>query len=461
MAFKISKTPNWYKKLLSTDIDSAISGLTANDSTKLIFSTMTPNGNCCAGDSSTDPVNPVFIRSTTCWAKNIDTSPISPWNNGGGYSAPLNAGGFGGVGTLVSPRHIVLTNHFYVKTGKKFIFVAMDNTCYVRTLTTTARVGSILRQTDIIIGLLDSDLPSNVSFCQVASFNLASKPSGTNKFPMFMSNLAKKAIIADGYSLTGVIQSYSASAETQKASFFESAALGTSANPMCFVYNNKLILLSLVQGSSSGDLISNYINECNSVMSSLGGGYQLSVFDLKPTPTQNKCLIKKNSIGGGKIKTTSLSDSYPGLIRLETMGFDIFGITTANTNAQTASFINSGEACNRTFILTTIGQTSFILFGQVIFGTGPVLGSLNDLLNTYYGGVYDETKPSTLRYSNGLWTLSIVSTVFVSVPGSFLPQKPAYQFTAVGTRFKIPTNYTQGVYIAANPTAHIECNPYG
>ena len=142
------------------------------------------------------------------------------------------------------------------------------------------------------------------------------------------------------------------------------------------------------------------------------------------------------------------------------MGFDIFGITTANTNAQTASFINSGEACNRTFILTTTGQTSFILFGQVIFGTGPVLGSLNDLLNTYYGGVYDETKPSTLRYSNGLWTLSIVSTVFVSVPGSFLPQKQAYQFTAVGTRFKIPTNYTQGVYIAANPTAHIECNLY-
>ena len=458
MAFKISKTPNWYKKLLSADIDSAISGLTANNSTKLIFSTMSPNGNCCAGDSSTDPVNPVFIRSTTCWAKNIDTSPISPWNNGGGYAAPLNAGGFGGVGTLVSPRHIVLTNHFYVKTGKKFIFVAMDNTCYVRTLTTTARVGS----TDIIIGLLDSDLPSNVSFCQIASLNLAMIPSSyPNKFPMFMSNLAKKAIVADGYAQTRFSQSYIVSSETQRANFFESAALGTSANPMGFVYNNKLILLSLVQGSSYGDLISNYINECNSVMSSLGGGYQLSVFDLNPTSPQNKCLIKKNSIGGGKIKTTSLSDSYPNLIRLETMGFDIFGITTANTNAETASFINSGEACNRTFILTTIGQTSFIMLGQVFFGTGPVLGSLNDLLNTYYGGVYDETKPSTLKYSNGLWTLSIKSTVFVSVPGSLLAAKPAYQFTAVGTRFKIPTNYSQGVYIVANPTAHIECNPYG
>ena len=105
------------------------------------------------------------------------------------------------------------------------------------------------------------------------------------------------------------------------------------------------------------------------------------------------------------------------------MGFDIFGITTANTNAETASFINSGEACNRTFILTTIGQTSFIMLGQVFFGTGPVLGSLNDLLNTYYGGVYDETKPSTLKYSNGLWTLSVGSDDF------FNPN--IYSFTAV------------------------------
>lgn len=457
MALKISKTSNWYKKLLSTDIDSAISGLAANNSTKLIFSTMSPNGNCCAGDSSTDPVNPVFIRSSTCWAKNIDTSPISPWNNGGGYSAPLNAGGFGGTGTLISPRHVAFSYHFHVKTGKKFIFVAMDNTCYIRTLTTTERVGS----TDIIIGLLDSDLPSNVSFCQIASFNLATIPSATNKFPMFMSNLARKAIIADGYSQTGFTQSFSASAETQRAIFFETFGGGNSGNPMGFVYNNKLILLSLVFGSTGGDLISKRINECNSVMSSLGGGYQLSVFDLNPTSPQNKCLIKKNSIGGGKIKTTSLSDSYPGLIRLETTGFDIFGITTANTNAETASYINSGEECKRTFILTTIGQTSSILFGQVIFGTGPVLGSPNDLLGTYYGGVYDETKPSTLRYKDGLWTLSVLSTVFVSVPGSFFAQKPEYQFTAVGTRFKIPTNYTQGVYIVANPTAYIECNPYG
>lgn len=450
MPFKISKTPNWYKKLLSTDIDSAISGLTANDSTKLIFSTMSPNGNCCAGDSSTDPVNPVFIRSTTCWAKNIDTSPMSPWNNGGGYSEPLNAGGFGGVGTLVSPRHILLANHFQIKVGKKLIFVAMDNTCYIRTLTTTARVGL----TDIIIGLLDSDLPANVSFCKIGSQALCNQATLENKFPTFSSNVSKKAIIEEGYIQNNNILVFGVPSDSQRANFFEASGGGNSGNPICFVYENKLIIIGYRFTSTGGfTFVPKYINEINAVMSTLGGGYQLSVFDLNPTSPQNKCLIKKNSIGGGKIKTTSLSDSYPHLIRSETMGFDIFGITTANTDASTARDINSGTACQRTFVLTIIGETIDEFFGQISIITGPILGSPNDYVNTYYSGSYYNMRESTLRYSNGLWTLSVKSTDMFN--------STFYSFTAVGTRFKIPTNYSQGVYIVANPTAHIECNPYG
>jgi len=437
MAFNIRKTPNWYKKLLSTDIDSAISGLTANDSTKLIFSTMSPNGNCCAGDSSTDPVNPVFIRSTTCWAKNIDTSPISVWNNGGGYAEPLNAGGFGGVGTLISPRHILLASHFYIKNGKKLIFVAMDNTCYIRTLSNSLRVGS----SDIRIGLLDSDLPANVSFCKIASKALCNQPTLDNKFPTLSTNVSKKAIVEEGYIQYNNLLVFGVSSNSQRANFFETSGGGNSANPICFVYENKLIIIGYRYYTDGGpSFIAPYINQINTVMNTLGGGYQLSVFDLNPNSIQNKCLIKKNSIGGGKLKTTSLSDSYPHLVRSQTMGFDIFGITTANTDASTASDINSGEACKRTFLITRISNDF------------PTLGSIDDYINTYYARSYDPFE-STLKYNNGLWTLQLKTTQLFS--------STIYSFTAVGTRFKIPTNYTQGVYIAANPTAHIECNPYG
>jgi hypothetical protein len=419
MAFNISKTPNWYKKLLSKDIDSAISGLTANDSTKLIFSTMQPNGICCNGDSSTDPVNPVFIRSTTCWAKNIDTSPISVWNNGGGYAVPLNAGGFGGVGTLVSPRHILLANHFYIKSGKKLIFVAMDNTCYIRTLSNSLQVGS----SDIRIGLLDSDLPANVSFCKIASQTLSNRPTFENKFPTLSSNVSKKAIIEEGYVAGNSILIFGASSDSQRVNFFETSGGGTSGNPICFVYENKLIIIGYRYTSTGGQsFIAPYTNAINAVMTSLGGGYQLSIFDLNANSPQNKCLIKKNSTGGGKLKITSLQGPNQFIARSEQpIGFDVLGVTEANTDFYTASDINS-QQCANTFLL--------------------VPGS--SYLDSYYERIYNSAQENFgyLNYSNGLWTMQVGN----------------YYFTAVGTRFKIPLNYTQGVSIVPNLLAD-QCEP--
>lgn len=437
MAFKISRTPNWYKNLLSTDIDFAINGLTANDSTKLIFSTMQPNGTCCNGDSSTDPVDPVFIRSSTCWAKNIDTSPMSVWNNGGGYPEPLNAGGYGGVGTLISPRHILLANHFQIKVGKKLIFVAMDNTCYIRTLSNSLQVGI----SDIRIGLLDSDLPSNVSFCKIGSQLLCTQATVENKFPTFTSIPSKKAIIEDGYiDPNNSYLVFGQSSNAQRASFFEESGGGSSANPICFVYQNKLIIIGYRYFSTGGPtFIAPYINQINTVMNTLGGGYQLSVFDLNLN--KKNCIIKKINNSTAKINVTPLSDSYPGLIRSQIVGFDIFGITTANTDASTASDINSEEECKRTFIITETDQSTGF----------PVLGSVGDYINTYYGRSYDPFE-STLKYNNGSWTLQLKTTQLFS--------STIYSFTAIGTRFKIPKNYTQGVYIESNPNAIVQCNPY-
>jgi hypothetical protein len=419
MAFKISKTPNWYKKPLSKDIDSAISGLTANDSTKLIFSTMTPNGICCNGDSSTDPVNPVFIRSTTCWAKNIDTSPISPWNNGGGYAAPLNAGGFGGTGTLISPRHVLLANHFYIKSGKKLIFVAMDNTCYIRTLTSSLQVGS----TDIRIGLLDSDLPANVSFCKIASQTLCNQATFENKFPTLSTNVSRKAIVEEGYIQNNNLLVFRVSPNSQRASFFETSGGGNSGNPICFVYENKLIIIGYRYTPTGGQsFIAPYINQINAVMTSLGGGYQLSIFDLNFDSPQNKCSIKKNSTGGGKLKITSLQGPNQFIARSEQpIGFDVLGITEANTNFYTAADINS-QQCSNTFLL--------------------VPGS--SYLDSYYERLYNPASYNLgyLNYSNGVWTMQVGE----------------YYFTAVGTRFKIPLNYTQGVSIVPNLLAD-QCEP--
>ena len=289
MAFSITKTI----KKLSADIDSAILGLASNDNaTKKIFSTMTPNGNCCVGNNSTDPVNPVYIRSTTCWAKNIDTSPISPWNNGGGYAAPENAGGGGGTGTLISPRHILLANHFYIKNGKKLIFVDMNNTCYIRTVTNSLQLGS----TDIRIGILDSDLPSNVSFCQVPSLDLSKKITATNNIPLLYTDQSRSAFIANTNNNPTDFQMIVQSNDPQRTKFWYTLVGGDSGNPACFVYNNKLILLLHFISANGGYCAPFYINEINSIMNTLGGGYNLSIFDTKDIISKGNILISQREL---------------------------------------------------------------------------------------------------------------------------------------------------------------------
>jgi hypothetical protein len=293
MPISSSRSSNFYRKTLSAGIDSSIAGLTANNSTKLIFSTMTPNGTCCNGDSSTDPVNPVFTRSTTCWAKNIDTSPISPWNNGGGYPAPEHAGGFGGTGTLISPRHILLANHFRIKIGKKLIFVDMNNNCYIRTLSNSLQVGS----SDIRIGLLDSDLPPSVSFCKVANSDLVSITSTSNRIPIMFVDQERKVLVGDYFDEGGASGFLNMPTNAQRVNFYETPIPGDSGNPICFVYNNKLILLFGFLWSSGGPSVPYYINEINSVMATLGGGYTLSIFNKEDIVSQEKNIsIKKQNL---------------------------------------------------------------------------------------------------------------------------------------------------------------------
>jgi hypothetical protein len=276
------------RKALSIGIDSPIVGLTANDSTKLIFSTQTPNGG----------VSPVYIRSTTCWAKNIDLSPLSPWNSSGNTQEG---------GTLISPRHIVFANHFTIPNGSTLIFVDMNNNSYTRTLSNQAQVGS----TDIQIGILNSDLPSNVTFCKVASFSLSSlAPVNTISnyaIPVLYTDQEEKALIGEFYNtgntdLGGNLQ-YAGGlftpVDSQRASFYETPISGDSGDPIGFVYNNKLILLFTFYSAYFGPNLGYYLNEINSVMTSLGGGYTLSLF------TEND--LK----GNNKIQNPSLSYLEP------------------------------------------------------------------------------------------------------------------------------------------------------
>jgi len=408
MAFSISRTSKFYTKKLSVDIDSAIQGVTANDASQLLFSTANPNNG----------VSPVYTRSATCWAKNIDTSPTSVWTDGNGGDPRYNAN----MMTLISPRHGVVANHWesqipggnwanYI--GAKFIFVAMDNTCYIRTFTGSAQVGT----TDIRVVLLDSDLPPNISFCKVASSNLASVAAYSNRMPaMFQSyfplNLAPglRAAIADYYEGAVV-----APANATRAAFNVTPFTGDSGRPTCFVYDNKLILLVTFVSPSGGANLPNYIEEINSAMTALGGGYTLSIFNKEDVISQEKNFsIKKQNLSLLKpqeIYTYKSSDIkiIINVFQILAGGYTL-NVYEGGINGQNKTFFSGGEGWK------DINEESFdgyiIPVNSVITFTGPnniVVGN-GAIIQKYNSGKIIASKLSS-------YSLSISNIGSIVFPG--------------------------------------------
>ena len=277
-----------YKEIYSIDIDKAIEGLTANSTTKQIFSSKNPSATTQA-----------FTRRTTCWAKNIDTSPQSIWNDNASGPAPYQPGGYGGSGTLISPRHVIYANHFRFYNGTKLVFVDMNNNCYIRTITSSAQVGS----TDIQIGLLDSDI-TTISFAKILDISIDNITNISYKFPVFFMNQNRNALVGEYYSNGAYSVVVYPTDSTQRALFYEDPIAGDSGNVICLIFNNKIILTSAFFYQSQGPNYSNYINDINSTMTSLGGGYTATLFtinDITPTYKIGKGILNNQGGNLGKI----------------------------------------------------------------------------------------------------------------------------------------------------------------
>lgn len=273
--------------LLSKEIDLAISNLTADNSTLKLFTTEQPNASC--GQNATDITNPVYVRNVNCWAKDIDTTAISVWNNGLVNNIPENAGCTGGTGLAITKRHVLLANHFRFPIGTKMIFVDMNNNSYVRTLTARSVVAGTMGNTDILIGLLDSDLPSSISVIKILHPKAALKLKDVliaNRLPVFTMNSERKAFAAELINDSGVNQSpwyfsISNNPTLGKRRDFSPYSLyngnwiyghtfGDSANTCSIVYKNRLIHVHHVYTSNSGVGAYLTINEINQVINNLG-----------------------------------------------------------------------------------------------------------------------------------------------------------------------------------------------
>lgn len=255
-------------KEISDNIDNLIGDVTSENANtyKPIFSIQ-------------DHTNGIYIRNTSCWAYSLDLTCISPWNSyGGAYRA----------GTLISPRHIALANHYGIPSGSTIRFITTDNQIITRT------VGSSLQPAgynDIKIAVLDSDVPSSISFAKVLPANWASYlPGLAFGVPTIFTDQEEKALInvwknmpnEDTHKVYFVSPT---DAYEHRLALYEPVVGGDSGNPCFIIVNGELVLLTTWWSVNTGSFYTDFIDAINTVMTTLGGGYQLTQVDLSSFPT--------------------------------------------------------------------------------------------------------------------------------------------------------------------------------
>ena len=243
---------------MAYEIDSRISGVTASDATKMLWST---RGNGTGG----------WARSGTVWTEGgttpLDFTGASPWNSSGGMTMG---------GTLISPKHIMFANHFPIPNGSTIIFVDNANNIVSRTVVDQVQVAI-----DIQVAVLNEDVPPEIAYYPIvdlATFqNYWKTVPGT---PAIVLDQEDKALIKDISGVVSYLIYYPGSLVAPRSDFDETIIGGDSGNPVFGVIGGRLVLLSTIYTAAYGTFSSYLADQINDAMTTLGGGYQISTLDL-------------------------------------------------------------------------------------------------------------------------------------------------------------------------------------
>jgi hypothetical protein len=246
--------------------------------------------------TSQDHTNQVYVRNPNVWCADL-VAPVltclSPWNSTGANTM---------AGTLISPRHIIFAAHYQIATGATVRFVKADGTVVNKVMTAKLTHPNYTPYyPDITIGVLDSDVPSGISFARILPANIAPKlPSfgmviGNQwcNLPSLTLDQEEKALVtnyyADQIQFVGQLASRFTNPVlgTLRAPFFENKIVGDSGNPALLIINDTPVIVCVWTsgGAGSGTAIANHKTAINTMMTTLGGGYQLTEIDLSGFPT--------------------------------------------------------------------------------------------------------------------------------------------------------------------------------
>lgn len=312
---------------ISNQIDSRLVGRTTSTDWKLFNTSGTIAGT-------------TYVRNTNIWtnggSSSIDWTGISPYNTSGGYHTP---------GTLISPRHVVMANHYMASVGAKMIFVDNTNTVFERTITGSQNIAG----TDIQIGVLDSDVPDSVTYYSViASSTLVSVlqkyTSGSLDIPIVSFDQEKKAIVRSMTSNIGIYPAHNTYLTGSRSVFSENVISGDSGNSNFILIDNQAVLLGSHYGANGFPNLGAYMSQINSAMTSLGGGYQLTEYTpetcfnnyapLNNIPNFTGVSYSSLAINQFNLSTTTVVKTYTASDTDvgQTLTFSLVGLTSNSTS---------------------------------------------------------------------------------------------------------------------------------
>ena len=263
------------KNVLSNHINnSTLNKLTnKNPSTdRLVYSSQNPYGS--------------FTRNPSCWINGV--------NNISCFS-PAQLSGFAWnktAGTLITTKHILQAKHFntaILPGGTTFVFVDSNNNVVYRKLIAyeyDPRIASngTTQYTDIAVGLLDNDVPSNIKIAKVLPTNYGDYINyGLLAVAL---NQQEKAILKQWtgqYSNSYLgLTSYSTTLLNYN-NFSEDIVTGDSGNPAFIIIDNELVLLSCFTSTIGGEFVTSRYDAINDAINRLSPneGYSLTPIDLQ------------------------------------------------------------------------------------------------------------------------------------------------------------------------------------
>ena len=229
-----------------------------------------------------------FIRNPQSWASDIDLTCCSVWN-----SADKNKR----AGTLISPRHVLFVAHYPIGAGTVMTFVDKNNNVVIRTITATKRhtdygLYDYPYYPDIVIGLLDSDVPTNtISFAYVLPDDYYLYIKTGMRLPCIKLNQFEEAAVGEIEDVSYEEDSMhfaivSLPLISKRIPFSKNVIQYDSGNPTFLVLNDTPVLLTLwtgvdpISGTAIGTSIVSLKDDINTLMAQLDPTYQLTEIDL-------------------------------------------------------------------------------------------------------------------------------------------------------------------------------------